>query len=346
LQEAAAAAVAGRPFLCSHSGEFVSAANSISASVIDRVSAPHVRPVRYSKECAEQITAAEDALQAAIKTLADPDVIEAALETAETLGAAVPLLDNAQTTLLQLQAQIALQDRMVEVNQQRPLPSRALLKGMMRALKQCRERMASPALIEQGDRLIHTIKAEVALTECTAAGGAFAMTGDHVKAGENGNEVISPSHPFAAQADECIAKLDGLIAAAQMTETLDGVIQAGEATLRKLTAESEVRKALDNPRESEEPAVGGKPGAITTVWTHASGQKSCSLLEKLQLQTSTLAAAILMCEEEGVDEAVIWGAKANASILEDALQAETAADGDRKAKEAAAAKGKKKGKGK
>eukprot|EP00962_Isochrysis_galbana_P034564 scaffold11717_cov123-Isochrysis_galbana.AAC.2 len=346
LQEAAAAAVAGRPFLCSHSGEFVSAVGSIPASVIDRVSAPNVRPVRYSKECAEQITAAEDTLQAAIKTLADPDAIEAALEAAEAVSAAVPLLDHAQTALLRLQAQIALQDRMVEVNQQRPLPSRALLKAMMGPLKQCRERMALPALIEQGDRLIHTINAEVALTECMAASEAFAMTEDHVKAGEKGNEVIPPSHPFAIQADACIVQLDGLIAAAQMTETLDAVIQAGEAILRRLTGESEVRKALDEPEASEEPAPSGKPGTMTTVWTHAGGQKSSSLLEKLQLQTSSLNSAILICEEEGVDEAVMRRAKAKALLLEKALQAETAADEERKAKEAAAAaKGsKKKGK--
>jgi hypothetical protein len=348
LQEAAAAAVAGRPFLCSHSGEFVSAFGSVAASVIDRVSAPNVRPVRYSKECAGQITAVEENLEAAIKTLADPDVIERALEEAETMGAAVPLLDQAHIALLRLQAKIALQERMAEVNQQRPLPSRALLKAMMGPLKQCRERMASPALIEQGDRLVRTIDAEVALTDCTAAGDTLAMTEEHVKAGEKGDELIPPSHPFATQADACIAKLDGLIAAAQTTETLDAVIQAGEATLRRLTAESEVRKALDEPKETEKPAVGGKSGIMVNVWVHSDGQKSCSLLEKLQLQTSLLNAAILTCEEERVHEAVLRGAKAKALLLEQALQAETVADQERKAKEAAAAaKGsKKKGKSK
>ena len=155
LHEAAAAAVLGKPFLCSCSGVFVSAHDSIAASVIDRVSTPTSRPARYSKESAAKITAAEDALHAAIKAHSDPAVLEAALEAAESIGTSVPLLDEASATLLLLQAQIALQDQMAELNKLRPLPSRAHLKPLMGPLKQCRARGVQAALIEQVTPIIN-----------------------------------------------------------------------------------------------------------------------------------------------------------------------------------------------
>lgn len=349
LQDAAEAAVSGRPFLCSCCGEFVTASGSIPASVIDRVSAPHVRPVRYSKECAMKITEAEDALESQIKALSDPEALEAALEAAESIGAAAPLLDNAKAALLRLQAQLALQDCMTEVNEKRPLSSRMQLKPLMVPLKQCRERSVLPALVEQGDKLVRAVEAEIALNECIESSEAFKMADEHVVTGENGMEVIQPTHPFAVQADAHIAKLDGLIAAAQVAEALDSVIQAGEAMLRRLTGESEIRKALDEPKETDEPSAANDGESVpTTVWVHATGQKTYTLLEKLQLQTSSLEAAIQTCDEEETVAAVLQAARAKGATLQQALQIETAADEERKAKEAAAAakaakKGKKKG---
>lgn len=59
LKEAAAAALDGRPYLCSCSGKFVSEEGSHAAEVIDRVSAPNVRPVRYSNDMSAMISNAE-----------------------------------------------------------------------------------------------------------------------------------------------------------------------------------------------------------------------------------------------------------------------------------------------
>ena len=59
LKEAGKAALDGRPYLCSCSKEFCSEAGSAGEEVIDKVSAPTPRPVRYSSQCLLEIRAAE-----------------------------------------------------------------------------------------------------------------------------------------------------------------------------------------------------------------------------------------------------------------------------------------------
>jgi len=93
LRQAAVNAVQGRNYLCSCSGDFFSAADSVAANVTDRVSRPTVRPARYSHACWAAIKASEEALEAAIKAV-DTEALEAAITHAEAAGAAVALLEN------------------------------------------------------------------------------------------------------------------------------------------------------------------------------------------------------------------------------------------------------------
>ena len=103
LRQAAVNAVQGRNYLCSCSGDFFSAADSVAANVTDRVSRPTVRPARYSHACWAAIKASEEALEAAIKAV-DTEALEAAITQAEAAGAAVALLDNGIQALSRLRA--------------------------------------------------------------------------------------------------------------------------------------------------------------------------------------------------------------------------------------------------
>jgi hypothetical protein len=114
LKRAASAALDGRPLLCSCSGEFCSETKSMADTVIDRVSAPTVRPVRYSSECAAQVRAAEDGLTLATRAQ-NVAQLEEAIKAAEKIGASLPLITEATASLERLQAQIALADATQEV---------------------------------------------------------------------------------------------------------------------------------------------------------------------------------------------------------------------------------------
>ena len=89
LKRAEVAAKEGRYFLCACSGEFCTEDASVADAVVDSVSAPNVRPVRYSSSCAAQIRGAEDALTLAMKQQ-DVAKLEAAIGAALDIGASSP----------------------------------------------------------------------------------------------------------------------------------------------------------------------------------------------------------------------------------------------------------------
>ena len=122
LRDAAAAALDGRPYLCSCSEAFVAEAKSVAGVVIDRVSSPNQRPVRYSKDCHAQISAAEDALTLAMRA-ADVPKLQEAIKAADEIGASLPMIRDATAALERLQAQIALSEAVREVRQRAHPPS-------------------------------------------------------------------------------------------------------------------------------------------------------------------------------------------------------------------------------
>ncbi|EOD03860.1 hypothetical protein EMIHUDRAFT_221628 [Emiliania huxleyi CCMP1516] len=334
LSKAVEAAADDRRFLCSSSGLFVGSRESCAVTVVDRVSAPSQRPVRYSTECASKIRAAEAALEAATAAMDKPEALQSALDAANASGASVHLIDAGTAALLRLEAQLALEEQVITVNRLRPLESRSPLKPLSSCLKLCRERESLPSLIEQGEQVLRSVDAELALQECTHASSSLRLTDAHVTDGDEGDELILPSHTFAVVADAGIASLEGLIAAARAAGALDEVLRAGDSALSMLMAESELRHALDEPRleEAEAEAAGGE-----TSWLHPDGQKSTSPLERLELQCGALAAALEKSEVLGTAETVLEAARAKQASLQELLKQEVAAEETRVAKAAAAA---------
>ena len=334
LSKAVEAAADDRRFLCSSSGLFVGSRESCAVTVVDRVSAPSQRPVRYSTECASKIRAAEAALEAATAAMEKPEALQSALDAANASGASVHLIDAGTAALLRLEAQLALEEQVITVNRLRPLESRSPLKPLSSCLKLCRERESLPSLIEQGEQVLRSVDAELALQECTHASSSLRLTDAHVTDGDEGDELILPSHTFAVVADAGIASLEGLIAAARAAGALDEVLRAGDSALSMLMAESELRHALDEPRleEAEAEAAGGE-----TSWLHPDGQKSTSPLERLELQCGALAAALEKSEVLGTAETVLEAARAKQASLQELLKQEVAAEETRVAKAAAAA---------
>ena len=235
LKEAYVAALDGRPYLCSCSGEFCSEAKSTADAVIDRVSSPNLRPVRYSSECATQIRQAEDALTHATRG-GDVPKLQEAIEMAEKIGASLPMITEATDALARLQAQIALADASAELQSHRPLKDRALLKPMGAPLRASRETGVAAHIIADADALCQTVEAEIALFDVVAQVEPMKMP--------DVEEPPSAESDMAKRCEAGIAKLAAAIAHAQAVEAMVEVIEQGEVELAHLTAESELRKAL------------------------------------------------------------------------------------------------------
>ena len=331
LKVAASSALDGRPYLCMCSGEFCSEAKSTADAVIDRVSAPNLRPVRYSSECAMQIRQAEDALSQAIRA-GDVPTLEEAIAQAEKIGASLPLIQEATTGLERLKAQIALTEAVAALQALRPLSDRALLKPILQPLKTAKENSVNPGIVAEADSLCATVDAEVSLFAVIAECAPFKMP--------EAEEPPSAETDFAKRAEAGIAKLASAIAHAQSVEAMLEVTEQGETELAFLTAESELRKALLQPKEGT--AEDGTP-----YWTQHNGQRVYSLLEDLQFRNDFLEASIDKCTAVGTQPVLLEFAANEQKTLKGKLKEEQIADEDRKAKEAAAAaKAAKKKKGK
>ncbi len=332
LRDASAAANEGRPFLCSCSATFVSAADSVEMHVIDRVSSPTLRPVRYSNECAARIRIAEEALGQAMKA-ADTAALESAIAEAEAIGASVKLLDEATHAHQRLLAQISLQAQIAQVEGARPLHSRAQYKPLLPVLRQARERDVQADLIEAADRLVHGVDAEVKLADVEGLCEGLVM--GEVEAG---GDVMSADAPFAHRAEAGMAKLAAAIAAAQSAEAMEEVVSRAEAVHKRLSVESELRKCLLEPKE-------GKSDEGAEVWEHFNGQTTSSVLDCLQLRNDLLDATLDKCTAEGVLASIVSAAQKAQKTLKADLKQAVIDDEERKAREAAAAaKASKKGK--
>lgn len=336
LRRAMTAAVEGKVYLCSCSGEFVSAAESVPATVTDRVSRPTPRPVRYGHASAATIRAAEEALEAAIKA-ADTEGLAAAIEAAEETGAAIALLEGGTAALARLRAQIALQATVAQLDGQRPVKDRGAIRPLLPLLKAARANGVQPQLIEAADRLLQTVDAEAALLEVRESCEAMTMVDD----GPTGAEPPPATSDFHRRAEGGIAQLAAAIANAQSVEAMEEVVQSAEQLHRRLTGEGELRLGVLEPEEGP----GEEEGSV--AWTHHNGAKTHSVLEKLQLRNDQYDAAVDRCAAEGTLEAILEKASAHQKDLKELLKTAVAEDEERKAKEAAAAaKAAKKKKGK
>ena len=341
LRQAAVTAVEGRVHLCSCSGDFFTAADSVAANVTDRVSTPTVRPARYSHECAARIKAAEEALEAAIKAV-DTEALEAAITLAEEAGAAVALLEDGIRALKRLRAQIELQAAVAHLDGQRPLKDRLLIRPLLPPLKSARANGVQPELIEAAEHLLQTVEAEAALLEQTDSCASTVMVAPEPEEGSEDPAASefqrkAPAAPppaasdFHRRAEAGLKRLGSVIAAAQVVEAMEEVVQTAEQLHRQLSAEMELRLALVEPEE--EPGEGG--GA--TVFAHPGGVKTSSLLEQLQLRNDMLDAALDRCAAEGSAEVILEEVRKTQKMLKDDLKGAVAEDEERKAREAAAA---------
>lgn len=321
----AAAAVDGAAFLCACSGAFVTAGESVAQRVIDRVSAPTLRPVRYTTECAAKIRDAEDNLVARIKANSDPVALKAAIDAAEATGASAPLLDEGIDALGRLTAQISLQTVINDIESRRPLPDRALLRPLIAPLKEARENGVEAAAIQAADRLYQTVDAEAALVAFVAQCESLTMVDEPTP------EPPLADSEFAKRAEAGMAKLYGMIGVAQGVEAMEEVIHVAEQLHRRLSAESDLRKALLEP--VPQPPLDS--GVLT--WLHYNGTVTTSKLEALQLNNDQLDAALDRCAAEGVLGTIVAAVGSHQKLLKADLKQAVAEDEERKAKEAAAA---------
>ena len=227
LKEAGAAALDGRPYLCSCSGEFCSEATSAGEEVIDKTSAPNVRPVRYSSSCLSQIRAAEDALASAMKA-ADVEKLDEAIGRADRIGASLPLLNDAIAGLERLRAQIALNDAVTALQGQRPLKDKAMLRPLVAPLKQARDKGVAAAIIDDAESLSATVEAEVALYDVITACEPYKMRSELEL-----EEPPSAESDFAKRAEAGITKLAGAIHQAQAVDAMAEVVELGETEVRR-----------------------------------------------------------------------------------------------------------------
>jgi len=337
LKQAAAAALDGRPYLCSCSGEFCSEANSSAASVIDAVSHDIVRPVRYSEGSHAEIRASEDGLQAAMPgdssnaELVEP--LDAAITRAQKIGASLPIINEGVAGLERLRAQIALSTAVNEIQGARPLQDRALLRPLAAPLKQAAATGVSRSVIADAENLQQTVEAEISLFDMIAASKPHKMTAE-----AEVEEPPSAESDFAKRAEAAITKLAGAIHNAQNVDAMLEVMELGETELSHLSAESELRKALLAPKEGQ--AEDGTP-----CWTQHNGSKTYSALEDLQFRNDFLDAALEKCIAAETAPGIIAHAQKVQKELKVRLKEAQIEDEERKAKEAAAAaKAAKKGK--
>lgn len=332
LKEAAAAALDGRPYLCSCSGEFCSEADSSAEEVIDRVSHPTVRPVRYSSKCLMEIRESEDGLTKAVKD-GDVESLDTAIARADKIGASLPRINDAIANLERLRAQIALGEAVAELQTNRPLKDKALLRPLVAPLKQARDKGVAESVIADAEALSQTAEAEAALFDVIATCQPYKMVSE-----EECEEPPSADSDFAKRAEAAIAKLASAIHHAQTVDAMADIVDLGEAELAFLSGESELRKALLPPKE-------GVTEDGTPCQTQHNGSKTYSVLEDLQFRNDFLDASLEKCTAAGTAAGLLAHALKIQKDLKAALKQAQIEDEERKAKEAAAAaKAAKKGK--
>lgn len=179
LKAAEKAADEGRRFLCSASGAFCADEECIRTEVVDRTSHPVARPVCYSRERADRIMAAEDALarivEAARALPADVSLLAAAVGEAEAAGASMELLQEGTATYERLSAEIALADELQAIDAQRPLTQRAQLKPLASALQEATAKGADAQLLADTEAAMACMLAEIALLAAHAAAAPLTM---------------------------------------------------------------------------------------------------------------------------------------------------------------------------
>ncbi|KAL3898029.1 MAG: hypothetical protein SGPRY_012927, partial [Prymnesium sp.] len=293
--------------LCSGSGEFISAKDSVAMQVIDAVSSPTPRPVRYSTEYYARIKAAEDLLYKLLKG-SDTAALEAAINAAKDVGASQPLLDEGIIGHARLKAQISLQTVMDEVERQRPI-------------KDARDKDVQQELIESADKLCKT----TSLFDYCHKAEAYLMSD------ESSPEPPSAESDFALKAEGVIAMLAQHMSTAQANFVMEEVIHGAEILHRRLTSESELRKAMLEAKEETNPEDG------TVSYVHYNGQKSMTKLDNLQLRSDWLDAAIDKCVSNGLPILILEAIEKTRKVLKAELKQAVIEDEERKAKEAAAA---------
>ena len=343
LRQAAINANQGRIHLCSCSGDFFSGADSVAANVTDRVSRPTVRPARYSHACAAAIKASEEALEAAIKAV-DTEALEAAITQAEAAGAAVALLEHGIQALSRLRAQIELQAAVATLDGKRPTKDRENIRPLLPPLKNARANAVQPQLIDAADQLLQTVEAEAALLEQSDLCATMVMVEPAEPAeGVPPEPALPPpaSSDFHRTTEAGMNRLGVKIAAAQVVEAMEEVVQTAEQLHRQLGAETELRLALVEPTEGP----GEEEG--TVIFSHPNNAKTTTKLESLQLRNDMLDAALDKCAAEGSVEVILEEVRKTQKVLKAELKEAVALDEEVKAKEAAAAaKAAKKKKGK
>ena len=173
LREAAAAAKEGRYYLCACSGIFCSEKDSVADVVIDAVSVPNKRPVRYTESSAQTIRSAEDALTQMMKGN-DVHRLEATIAAACSTGASLPMITTARASLERLKAQIALGDVVNEVQAARPLTERTLPRKLHAPLKAAQAAGVAASMIAEAISLLATVEAEITLADMIAGGAGLA----------------------------------------------------------------------------------------------------------------------------------------------------------------------------
>lgn len=328
LKEAAKAALDGRPYLCSCSGEFCSEADSAAEEVIDKVSGNVVRPVRYSSQCLGEIRASEDAVSGAMK-VGDVEALATAIARAEKIGASLPLIDEAVAALERLRAQIALTEAVGSLEAARPTKDKALLRPLAAPLKMAKERVVPgdplEGLIADAERLVSTVEAEVGVFDVLAMCVPFKMISE-----EEIEEPPSADSDFARKAESGLAKLAGAIFHATDVDAMASVLEEAQACLDHLTEESNLRKALLPPKE-------GVSEDGTPCQTQYNGSKTYSALEDLQFRNDFLDASIDKCVAFETPAGIVAHAQKVQKDLKAALKVAQAEEEERLAKEAAAA---------
>ena len=338
LKEAATASMDGRFFLCACSGEFCTEENSVADIVIDRVSTPDERPVRYSSECATQIRTSEEELTAAIKAGEVPK-LEEAIAAAQRIGASMPMIHDATKDLARLNAQIGLDTACTELQEARPVTERMLLRAIAAPLKQARETDVAASIIEEADRLCATVEAEIVISEQLADVQKYKMVDESEEEGSS-TEPPSAESDMAKRADGAINKLIDAIDLAQSLSAMGSVTDLAEAELAHLTAEADLRKSLMAPKE-------GVTEDGTPCQTQYNGTQTYSALEDLVFRNDFLDSSVEKCVASGTAPGVVLYAQKVQKDLKVKLKEEQVLDEERKAKEAAAAaKAAKKKKGK
>jgi hypothetical protein len=348
LKAAMVAAKEGRYYLCACSHEFCSESKSVADVVIDRVSAPNSRPVRYSMKSMGLIRAAEDNLTHAIKDENVPK-LEEAIEAADKIGASLPLIVEATAALERLKAQIALHAAVTALQEARPLQDRTLLRPMHAPIQRSRETGVAASMIADAEALCQTAESEVVLFDLMELCQPLKMADTEGLEEGGSTEPPSAESEMAKKAEALIGKLAAAIGAAQSVEAKQETVAQAEAELNFLTGEHELRKALLQPKQGTIEETNAETNAVTVkpTWTQHNGQVCYSVLEDLTFRDAFLDSSIEKCMAAGTAVGILNHAGKIQKDLKALLkQAQIDEEARLAAEAAAAAKAAKKKKGK